>query len=234
MNNGKKILSIDTSSRTIDVALSSHGRIINVQSDFRLDNYEGVVCLIESALKKASLELEHIDYFGACIGPGSFTGIRIGLSVMKALAYSQRKPMIGFSSLDLLAYMAKDKFQGLLCIMQDAKRNNIYSAAFKNNKRLHRVSPYLLCDLSQLLREIKRIHRHGTDLYFYGDAVSNYKDQIIKSFPDSIILNYEDKKLKGRAIISLTKENADKKISSFQILPLYMYPKDCQVRRTMR
>ena len=232
MSPGKSILSIDTSGRVIDVALSSQSRIINLQSGFSPDNYEGVVCLIESVLRKAGLELKDIDCFGACIGPGSFTGMRIGLSVMKALAYSQRKQIIGFSSLELLAHTVKDRFRGLLCIMQDAKRNNVYSAVFRNNNRLSRIGSYLLLGPQQLLKEIKKIYKRGTDLYFYGDAASIYKDQIMQSFPDAVILPYREEKSRGQAIISLTKDNAGRRISPFKILPLYMYPKDCQVRKS--
>ncbi|MFC1709214.1 tRNA (adenosine(37)-N6)-threonylcarbamoyltransferase complex dimerization subunit type 1 TsaB [Candidatus Omnitrophota bacterium] len=230
----RNILSIDTTSRAIDVVLWSNGRVFSIQRDTRLDNYEGIACLIESVLKKANLSLSHIDYFGVCTGPGSFTGMRIGLSTMKALAYSLSKPLIGFGSLDIIAYMAKNKYHGLLCVMQDAKRNNIYSAVFSNNKSLRRVSSYLLLEPTKILKRLKKLHRNTTDLYFCGDVVSLYKDQIKISFPNSKILSFNDVKLKGRAIISLTKENARNESNPFELLPFYMYPKDCQVRKSSK
>ncbi|MBL7197246.1 MAG: tRNA (adenosine(37)-N6)-threonylcarbamoyltransferase complex dimerization subunit type 1 TsaB [Candidatus Omnitrophica bacterium] len=229
-----RILSINTTSRVMDVALSSNGKIFGIERDIRLNDYEGIVSLIKLILKRSRLKLEQIDYFGACNGPGSFTGIRIGLSVMKALAYSTGRPLIGFRSLDLLAWMAKDKFSGLLCIMQDARRNNIYSAVFSNNRGLRKISPYLLLGISQLLREIKKLNRKKIDLYFYGDIVSYYKDDIKKFFPSSILLQQQEFNLKSQAIISLTKDNIKQKCNSFELLPFYMYPKDCQVRKPVK
>lgn len=230
----KKILSIDTTSRVIDVALSFDGKSFSIERDVRLSEYEGIISLIKLILKKSRLGIEQIDYFGVCTGPGSFTGMRIGLSVMKALAYSTGKPLIGFGSLDLLARMVKDKFCGLLCIMQDAKRNNIYSAVFDNTGKLRRISPYLLLDAPQLLKKIKKLNKKTRDLYFYGDMVSHYKEDIKKVFPESKFLEYHDLKLKGKAIISLTKDNLRQRCNSFEILPFYMYPKDCQVRKPVK
>lgn len=234
MNPKTKILSVNTTGRIIDIVLSCNGTIFEMQRDIRLNDYEGIVSLIKAILKKAKLGLKQLDYFGVCTGPGSFTGMRIGLSAMKALAYSTGKPLIGFGSLDLLARAVKNRPFGLLCIMQDAKRNNIYSAVFNSDKKLRRLSPYLLLDIHSLLKRIKKFNKKRADLYFYGDIVACHKDQIKRVFPDSKFLQYEDEKLKGREIISLTKDNIKNKSNSFELLPFYMYPKDCQVRRPVK
>ena len=226
-----RILSINTTSRVMDVALSSNGKIFGIERDIRLNDYEGIVSLIKLILKRSRLKLEQIDYFGVCIGPGSFTGIRIGLSTMKALAYSTNKPLVGYKSLDLIAHMLKEEFSGLLCIMQDARRSNLYSAIFSNHRSLKKVSPYLLVEISQLIKQIKKLSKKREDLYFYGDMVSDYKDTIKKAFPNSIILNDRGNNSIGQAMISLTKDNIKKRKNSFELLPFYMYPKDCQVRR---
>ena len=228
------ILAINTTTRIINVALDYKGRFFSTENDINLNGYEDVVSLIRALLKKANSRLEQIDYFGACIGPGSFTGMRIGLSAMKALAYSTKKPLIGFGSLDLEAHEVKDKFCGLLCIMQDAKRNNVYGAIFDNQNKLCRLSPYLLLDLATILREVKKINKKRKDLYFYGDIVSRHKDEIKKIFPNANFIEFENGDLRGMALISLTKINLKRKSSPFNLLPLYMYPRDCQVRRTLK
>ncbi|MFH1621519.1 MAG: tRNA (adenosine(37)-N6)-threonylcarbamoyltransferase complex dimerization subunit type 1 TsaB [Candidatus Omnitrophota bacterium] len=229
-----KLLSIDTTDNIMDVALSSKGEFISLSEDVRINDYEGIVLLIEKALKKSKLRLDKIDHFGVCTGPGSFTGIRIGLSVMKALAYSANKPLIGFNSLDLLARIVKDKFSGSLCVIQDAKRKNIYSAIYNKNKNLSRISPYLLVDIDSLLKKIKALHQKDEDLYFYGNVTLLYQDDIKKLFPNSKILHDSDTKLKAEAIISLTKHNIIKKSNAFKLLPFYMYPKDCQVSKPIK
>jgi len=229
-----KILSINTTDNIMEVALSFGERIYSLKRDIRINDYEGIVFLIDLVLKKAKLRLSQIDYFGVCTGPGSFTGMRIGISVMKALAYSTGKPLIGFGSLDLLAWAVKDKFSSLLCVMQDAKRNNIYSAVFSRNKNISRISPYLLLDINRLLNKIKELNKENADLYFCGNVALFYQDKIERMFPNSKFLQDKDINLKAEAIISLTKENIKKKSNSFKLLPFYMYPKDCQVRKPIR
>lgn len=227
------ILSINTTTRIINVALDCKGKFFSIEKDINLNGYEDVVSLIRTLFKKANLRLRQIDYFGVCIGPGSFTGMRIGLSAMKALAYSTDKPLIGFGSLDLEAHVVKDKFCGLLCIMQDAKRNNVYGAVFDNHKRLRRISPYLLLDLEKILKEVKKTDKNK-DVYFYGDIISRHKEDIKKIFPKAKFLGHEDENLRSKALISLTKINIKKKSSPFNLLPFYMYPRDCQVRRPLK
>ena len=226
-----RILAIDTTSKVINIALSYNDKIIKIHKDAKVNDYESIVFLISSILEKSKLKIQQIDYFGVCIGPGSFTGIRIGLSTMKALAYSTNKPLVGYKSLDLIAHMLKEEFSGLLCIMQDARRSNLYSAIFSNHRSLKKVSPYLLVEISQLIKQIKKLSKKREDLYFYGDMVSDYKDTIKKAFPNSIILNDRGNNSIGQAMISLTKDNIKKRKNSFELLPFYMYPKDCQVRR---
>ena len=229
-----RILSIDTTGKVINIALSYNGRILNIERDTQLHNYESIIPLIKSILKKSRLNIHQIDYFGVCVGPGSFTGIRIGLSAMKALAYSTKKPLIAYKSLDLLAWMVKEEYCGLLCIMQDARRNNIYSAAFNNQRGFRRITPYLLVGIAQLLKKLKKINKENLSLYFYGDVAPHYKNEIRRFFPGSTILHNQNIGLKGQAMISLTKNNLRKKCNSFELLPFYMYPKDCQVRKAKK
>lgn len=229
-----KILSIDTTSPIINIVLIYDGKIYSLNSDVKLNEYESIISLIDLLLKKSKLDIKQIDYFGVCTGPGSFTGMRIGLSTIKALAYSLNKPVISYNSLDLAAWMFKDKFSGLLCIMQDAKRSNIYSAFFRSNKGLNRAAPYLLVDFPQLVKRIKKIKKPKQKLYFYGDIVSHYKEQISKYFPQSILLLAPGNISKSNAMISLSKANINNSRSPFKLLPFYMYPKDCQVRKPQK
>jgi tRNA threonylcarbamoyladenosine biosynthesis protein TsaB len=233
-SNGMKILSIDTTSRIINIALLNNGRVFSIEKDIQSIDYESVVSLIKAILGRAKLEIEEIDYFGACTGPGSFTGIRIGLSTIKALAYSINKPIIGFKSLDLLAWLVKDKFSGLLCIMQDAKRDNLYSAVFRSDTVLRRISPYLLAEIPQVLKEIKKLNKKNDDIYFYGDIVLDYKDDIEKAFSYSIMLSHQRDSFRGLAMISLIQDNLRQKCNSFELLPFYIYPNDCQVRKSAK
>jgi tRNA threonylcarbamoyladenosine biosynthesis protein TsaB len=226
-----KILVINTAASIIDIALYSDGVIFGIERHVRLNEYEDVVSLIASLLKKQKLGFEQIDYFGVCLGPGSFTGIRIGLSAMKAIAYSARKPLVGFKSLDLLAWTARGSFRGTLCVIQDAKRSNFYSAVFYNNGKIKRASQYLLLSFPQLMEEIKDLNKKNVQLYFYGEMAVNHKDDIIRIFPAAKLLQDGNVSLRRKAMIELTKANIAGKTDAFSIMPFYMYPRDCQVRK---
>ncbi|MDD5617745.1 MAG: tRNA (adenosine(37)-N6)-threonylcarbamoyltransferase complex dimerization subunit type 1 TsaB [Candidatus Omnitrophica bacterium] len=226
-----KILAIDTTSQVINIALFSGEKLTSIERDVKYGGYEDVLSLIKAVLNKSKIKLETIDCFGVCNGPGSFTGMRIGLSAVKALAYSLNKPVVSYKSLDLLAWMVKDGFLGLLCVMQDARRGNIYSAVYSNRIKFKRISEYALTDITKLLSQLKKINKKPFNLYFYGDAVLNYKDKIKSSFPDCKIIKEYDARSKSRAMISLARNNTSKKLNSFEILPFYMYPDNCQVTK---
>jgi len=226
-----KILAIDTTSRIINIALSDNGKFFSIENDLNTGEYEDVLLLIKKILKKSNVDIKNIDYFGVCNGPGSFTGIRIGLSAIKALAYSLNKPVVVYKSLDLSAWMVKDKFSGLLCVAHDARRNNIYSTVYTNNNGLKMIMPYLLSGIDDLLSNLKRINKKLLPVYFYGDIVSHYKDKINNSLDDYKIIPDHDSGLKSKAMISLIESNKLDRVNSFKVVPFYMYPKDCQVNK---
>lgn len=237
----KKILSIDTTGSDTTIALFCNGKFFSINRNIKSKNYESIISLINLLLDKSKLNIRQIDYFAVCVGPGSFTGIRIGLSSAKALAYCMNIPLIGYRSLDIYAWMNKDDFRGLLCIMQDARRNNIYSAVFSNYDGFKRIGPYGLGDIWQLLEKLKRIkkefsnrisdnYRATPDLYFYGDIVSHYQDDIKQAFPHSTIISGKDRRHKAKAMIFLSKSYQREKSNSFSLTPFYMYPKECQIK----
>jgi tRNA threonylcarbamoyladenosine biosynthesis protein TsaB len=86
--------------------------------------------MIDGALKMAGLALSQIDGYAFTVGPGSFTGLRIGLSVVKGLAVIGEKPMVGVSSLEVLALQTPDRSL-LVCPMMDARNNEVYCARFR-------------------------------------------------------------------------------------------------------
>ncbi|MDD5291580.1 MAG: tRNA (adenosine(37)-N6)-threonylcarbamoyltransferase complex dimerization subunit type 1 TsaB [Candidatus Omnitrophica bacterium] len=225
-----KILAIDTATRVIRIALLSGNKFFSVEKDLKFGEYEGVLLLIKSLLGKAKVKIEDIDYFGVCNGPGSFTGMRIGLSVVKALAYSFKKPIIAYKSLDLLAWSLKDDFSDLLCVMQDARRGNVYSAVYVNSRNFRRISSYALTDVKQMLNRLSKISKQHK-IYFCGDATLDYKDNIEKVFPESSIIGNKGYRLTSKAMIYWIKNNIGSRVSSFDVSPFYMYPKDCQVRK---
>lgn len=126
-----KILSIDTSSDICSVAILENDVLIKeLHIDDIKTHSEKLMPLISNIFDKCNLTLDNIDLIACSKGPGSFTGIRIGISTVKAFADSKNIQAIGVSSLDGLAYNIENS--GLTCCLIDAKNNNVYFGLFNN------------------------------------------------------------------------------------------------------
>jgi tRNA threonylcarbamoyladenosine biosynthesis protein TsaB len=90
--------------------------------------------IIDTVVEMAELKIEQMDGFAATIGPGSFTGLRIGISAVKGLAYALNKPMVGISSLEALAWQCSQT-PFLVCAIIDARKKEVYSCRYRFNKR---------------------------------------------------------------------------------------------------
>ena len=125
-----KILCIDTSSNLCSVAILEDTTLIKkLELNNGLTHSETLMPLIKQLLEESNLTLKDIDLLVSDIGPGSFTGIRIGVSTCKAFSDSLNIPCIGISSLDVLAYNIKN--DGIICSTIDCKNANCYFALYK-------------------------------------------------------------------------------------------------------
>ncbi|MCM8780305.1 MAG: tRNA (adenosine(37)-N6)-threonylcarbamoyltransferase complex dimerization subunit type 1 TsaB [Candidatus Omnitrophica bacterium] len=222
-----KILGIDTTTQFMNIGICDNLRIYtySLHSGKLL---EGVLMpTIKRILAVLGWQPKDIDYFVCSVGPGSFTGIRIGLATIKGFAWSLDKPVVGISSLDTIARNAISFYGAVIAPILDAKRNLVYCSIYKNLKgRLRRVTPYMLLTEHDFYKRAK-----GVDIVL-GDAVDLYKDNIIRNIRGVIILDRDYWYPRPDNLIILALERIqDKKISSaFKIEPLYLYPKECQIK----
>jgi tRNA threonylcarbamoyladenosine biosynthesis protein TsaB len=130
------ILSLDTTSNFASVVIRTEGR---VASEVTLESNEGFAHLIFPAIDRckneARIGLEQIDCFAAAAGPGSFTGLRVGLSAVKGLAEALGKPAIGISNLRALSSFGK-KADSLRAVVLDARRGEVYAAVYDGALRV--------------------------------------------------------------------------------------------------
>ena len=125
-----KILCIDTSSNLCSVAILEDNKLIKkIELNNGLTHSETLMPLIKQILAECNLSLKNIDLLVSDIGPGSFTGIRIGVSTVKAFADSLNIPCVGIDSLEVLAYNVKTN--GLICSTINCKNDNCYFALFE-------------------------------------------------------------------------------------------------------
>ncbi|MGD0336660.1 MAG: tRNA (adenosine(37)-N6)-threonylcarbamoyltransferase complex dimerization subunit type 1 TsaB [Candidatus Omnitrophota bacterium] len=219
------ILGIDTTTDFFCLVLYKDNKIYEYRVEVGRKLSVFIMVMIKRALEAAGIGLEEIDYFACGLGPGSFTGTRIGLATIKALAWSKKKPVIGISTLDILALNADT--HGYVMPVIDAKRNLIYSGIFKNNNgQLRKISPYMLLGEKELLKKIKP----GSILL--GDALKLYKENFSRNSKGVFFMGADCWYPRPRNIITLALERIRKaKISnSFEVKPVYLYPKECQIK----
>ena len=179
-----KILSIDTSSKLCEIAILEDEKIIKeISQNNGLTHSETLMPIIKETLENLNLTLNDIDLIVCDKGPGSFTGIRIGVATAKAFSDSLNIQTIGISSLEALAYNVKEN--GVICSLIDAKNDNVYVSVFENingNYILRRN--YSAENINDLLDELKIVEYSIT---FVGDGAINYKSLINSALPSKCI-----------------------------------------------
>lgn len=124
-------LGIDTANIPLSIAIVKDGELLAEETSAMAVNHSlRAMPAIEELLTKAGLTPGDIDAIAVSEGPGSYTGVRIGVTIAKTLAWTLGKPLVGVSSLKVLAANAVF-FNGLICPIVDARRNNVYSGAYK-------------------------------------------------------------------------------------------------------
>lgn len=151
-----KILALETSAKAVSAAVSENGKILcSGYQDTGLTHSRTLMPIVEHILKNTDLTMADIDVIAVSAGPGSFTGIRIGVSAAKGLAFAADKPAIGVST---LAAMARNVAfaDGLIICAMDARRSQVYNALFEaNDGHLSRLTPDRAIALADLAEEIK-------------------------------------------------------------------------------
>ena len=221
------ILALDTSSKHFSLAVAKDGKTLCYRSILlKKVLSDSIMPAIQGILKKSGLTLAKLDGFAVGLGPGSFTSLRVGLSTVKGLAFALKKPVVGVSSLDVLALNVKE--DGQVCVVCDAKRNMAYACLYqKKGGALKRKSKYLLTDIENVLKQIKG------EATFVGDGVPLFREAIEKAtgikahFAGEKQMYPQAKHLVALAMKRFEAKEYDKAES---LVPLYLYPKDCQVR----
>ena len=151
-----KILALETSARAVSAAVSENGRILaSGYQDTGLTHSRTLMPIVEHILKNTDLKLSDMDAIAAAVGPGSFTGIRIGVAAAKGLAFSVDKPAVGVST---LAAMARNVAfaDGLVICAMDARRSQVYNANFAaESGSLTRLTPDRAISLADLAEEVR-------------------------------------------------------------------------------
>ena len=176
-----KILVIDTSGPVCGTAVMDEDR---VYSEFTAQNKNthsaSLMPMIEAALNAAGTEMSGLDAVAAVTGPGSFTGVRIGVATAKGLAHGAGLPCISVDALEALSASAGE-FDGIICPIQDARAGQVYGAAFRNGEQLTGDAPMKLEDY------LDTVEKLGERFLFIGDGAPVHRTAITERMGEKAV-----------------------------------------------
>jgi len=219
-----KLLAIDTSTNYLSLAVTDDEKVLGrVHRRADMSHSTLLVPMVDALLKKARLTPKDIDLLCLSIGPGSFTGLRIGVVTVKGLAYSLDKPVVAVPTLDVIARNAKN-FSGVICPVLDARKNKVYACLYSSDgKTIKRISKYLLLSVEELLDKTEAIG--SGKVMFMGD----YAPRIS---PAAGVSYSGDWHPKAAVVAKLGLEYSKKKkfVTPEDLEPLYMYSRECDIK----
>ncbi len=188
-----KILAVDTSSKICAVSILKNEKII--KENF-LDNgrthSENFMPLLEQTLNEVNLRIDDIDLISCVVGPGSFTGIRIGVASIKAIAQIKDIPVVSVTSLESLAYNVNEDCN-VICSMIDARNNQVYCGIFDKNKNL--IEEYIADDISNVIDKLEKY----TNIIFVGDGQVVNREIIKQRLEKNNIKFFENNNQSGKS-----------------------------------
>ena len=223
-------LAFESSAKAASVALCEDGRLISqVIQCSGLTHSRTLLPMAEDLLKNAETEMKQIDCFAVAQGPGSFTGIRIGIATVKGLAWAADKPCIGVSTLAAMAWNGVAA-GGLICAVMDARRSEVYNALFRiEDGRPVRLCPDRAISLSALTEELRE---RGEAPFLVGDGT-----ELASAFFREQHLDHRvpPENVRWQNAWGVAMEAAGKKLcTSQELLPVYLRLSQAERERQAR
>ena len=227
-------LAFDTSSKTAAVAILRDGviaydAVINVC----LNHSEVLLPAIEQACSQTKIKISEIDLFACTMGPGSFTGLRIGASTLKGFLLATQKPAVGVSSLAAIALNAGCRSKVIYSVM-DAGRGQVYIAYFRYNKKglLEQIGT------DQIVNPAEIEHDADHEVIFVGDGAVKYADIIaagVKNKKDSIADSVMQQHIRASsvAILGIEKYNRNECLDAETFTPVYLRSADAIIKKAL-
>lgn len=229
-----KILGLDTATLCGSIGIIDDDKVVAEYALHREETLSArLLPAIQTLLAEARLDLHEIDGIAVSLGPGSFTGLRVGLSAVKGLALATQKPAAGIPTLDALAYnLPFTPYQ--ICPLLDARKGQIYTALYKNRAGgfLEQVTPYQVLSPAALIEAIPH-----EETVFLGDGVKVCQELITQRLAAKALfaplhLGF----LRGTTVAELGLKRLGRGESDdiSSLVPIYVRPSDAELKRGPR
>lgn len=231
ISNSMLTLAFDTSFKTVSVAVMQDDVILyDVLINSGLHHSETLLPSIDEALKQLKLKIENIDLFACTLGPGSFTGLRVGVSTLKGLLLATGKPAAGVSSLAALALNVADG-DALIYPVMDAGRGQIYTAAYgyNDNGLLNQISPEIVVDPRDILPDVDQ------KIIFVGEGAIKYRELLTQKAKAAKIASIQHQHIRAGAVGILGREKYQQNelLDPAAFIPVYLRAVDAKLGRRL-
>lgn len=223
-----KTLALETSAKSVSVAVTEDGKVLaSSYQNIGLTHSVTLMPLLDGMLQNAGLALKDMDLLAVAAGPGSFTGLRIGVSALKGLAWAEDKPCCGVSTLEAMAQNGR-LFTGTVVCAMDARRSQIYNALFTSEHgRLTRRTPDRAIGLAELAEELRS---EPLPLVIVGDGAVLCEKALTEAglpcrlAPPQLVMQ----NAMSVALCAEDLARAGKLVSAQELLPVYLRPPQAQ------
>ena len=223
------LMCVDTSGPSAGLALVRDGELIYEATLVnKLTHSVNLMPMAEEALRSSGLEMKDIGLFAAVAGPGSFTGVRIGVAAVQGMAQGLNKLCLPVNALEALAFgLLSDEY--IVCPIRDARAGQVYGAAFRTGRRLMEDA---VLKLPEYLEEIKPL---GERFVFTGDGVPVSREKIMEALGERAVFAPPHLSLlKAGAAAMIAWNTRDQAVQPQELLPLYLRRPQAEREREAR
>ena len=215
-----KILAIDTSGPVCGVAVMKAGAIVYEASAInKMTHSVNLLPMIDMAMQSAGLTIAELDRIAVVSGPGSFTGVRIGVSTVKGLAHAHNTHCVAVDALECMAAGAGE-FNGVICPIQDARAGQVYGAAFKaGDVRPERLMDDIPLKLEEYVEQIKTL---GERFLFLGDGMPVHRTKLEALLGDAAVFAKPQMAFLRPACAAYLASLAEETVDYLALEPLYL------------
>ena len=227
------ILGIESATVQVGCAIGGHeGVLASTHSSRGKRHAESLTPAIEFLCRQARVELSEIGAVAVDLGPGLFTGLRVGIATAKAVAQALRVPMIGISSLDLLAFPARFSPR-LIAGVIDARRGEVFTALYRQVPGgLQRTTELRVCSPDDLVSELVAT---GEDVLLVGDGAIRYA-AVFDEQPNLEVVDQDLAHPSARSLVQLAHARAlrEEWVQPWDLAPIYLRKPDAEINWSTR
>lgn len=222
------VLAIDTSGPVCGVAICRNGAVAFEEAVINKQTHSvNLMSMVDAALSRTGMELRAMNRLAVVVGPGSFTGVRIGVSTAKGLSHGSGVPCVAIDALEAMA-AGVPLFDGVVCPIQDARAGQVYGAAFIRGQRVLPDEPLKLEDYVEKLRPL------GSRFCFLGDGMPVHQARLTELLGEQAIFAPANAAfLRPASVALLASDPSREELDYLSLMPLYLRAPQAERNRAL-